>query len=46
MFPFVLEINLAGSLHLAYFGIFIPVMVVRGRQKIRDTKRPLPTRRT
>lgn len=44
MFPFVLEINLAGSLHLAYFGIFIPVMVVRGRQKIRDTKRPLPTR--
>jgi hypothetical protein len=44
MFPFVFEINPAGWAHLAYFGLFLPVMVVRGRMKIRDTKAPLPNR--
>ena len=44
MFPFVFEINPAGWVHLAYFGLFIPFMVVRGRKKLRDTERPLPNR--
>jgi membrane protease YdiL (CAAX protease family) len=44
MFPFVLEINPAGWAHLAYFGLFIPALVVRGRMKIRNTRRPLPNR--
>jgi len=30
MFPFVFEINPAGWVHLAYFGLLIPVLVVRG----------------
>lgn len=44
MFPFVSEINPAGWAHLAYFGLLLPVMVVRGRMKIRDIKAPLPNR--
>jgi membrane protease YdiL (CAAX protease family) len=44
MFPFVFEINPAGWAHLVYFGLFVPVMVVRGRMKIRDPKAPLPNR--
>jgi membrane protease YdiL (CAAX protease family) len=44
MFPFVFEINPAGWAHLAFFGLFLPVMVVRGRTKIRDPKAPLPNR--
>jgi membrane protease YdiL (CAAX protease family) len=44
MFPFVDEINLAGSLHLAFFGLFIPFAVVRGRMKLRQAKGPLPNR--
>ena len=44
MFPFVFEINPAGWAHLAYFGLFIPALVVRGRMKIRNTKTPLPNR--
>jgi membrane protease YdiL (CAAX protease family) len=44
MFPFVAEINPAGLAHLAYFGLLIPTLVVRGRMKIRDTQRPLPKR--
>jgi hypothetical protein len=42
MFPFVDEINLAGSLHLAFFGLLIPFAVVRGRMKLRQAKGPLP----
>jgi hypothetical protein len=44
MFPFAYEINPAGWSHWAYFGLLIPVLVVRGRMKIRDTQRPLPNR--
>ena len=44
MFPFVYEINPAGWSHLAYFGLLIPILVVRGRMKIRNTKTPLPNR--
>lgn len=44
MFPFVFEINPAGWSHLAYFGLLIPLLVVRGRMKIRDTQKPLPNR--
>ena len=44
MFPFVDEINLAGSLHLAFFGLLIPFAVVRGRMKLRQAKGPLPNR--
>lgn len=44
MFPFVFEINPAGWAHLAYFGLLIPVLVVRGRMKIRTTNAPLPNR--
>jgi len=44
MFPFVFEINPAGWMHLAYFGLLIPAMVLRGRKKIRDTNKPLPNR--
>lgn len=44
MFPFVVEINPAGWAHLAYFGLFIPFLVVRGRMRIRDPQRPLPNR--
>ena len=36
MFPFVDEINLAGSLHFAFFGLLIPFAVVRGRMKLRQ----------
>ena len=28
MFPFVDEINLAGSLHLAFFGLFISLLSI------------------
>ena len=44
MFPFVYEINPAGWSHLAYFGLLLPIMVVRGRMKIRNLKTPLPNR--
>jgi membrane protease YdiL (CAAX protease family) len=44
MFPFVDEINLAGSIHLAFFGLFIPFAVVRGRMKLRRAQGPLPNR--
>ena len=44
MFPFVFEINPAGWAHLVYFGLLIPLMVMRGRQKIRNTESPLPNR--
>jgi membrane protease YdiL (CAAX protease family) len=44
MFPFVDEINPAGWAHLAYFGLLIPLVVLRGRKKIRDPQRPLPNR--
>jgi len=44
MFPFVEEINLAGSIHLVFFGLLIPLAVVRGRMKLRQAKGPLPNR--
>ena len=44
MFLFVFEINPDGLAHLTYFGLLIPVMVMRGRQKIRNTEGPLPNR--
>jgi hypothetical protein len=31
-------------MHLAYFGLFIPFMVVRARMKLRKTEGPLPNR--
>jgi hypothetical protein len=46
MFPFVAEINPAGSAHLIFFGLLIPVMVVRGRIKLRNLETPLPNRLT
>ena len=44
MFPFVDEINLPGLFHLTFFGLLIPVAVVRGRMKLRQAKGPLPNR--
>jgi len=44
MFPFVDEINLPGLFHLTFFGLLIPVAMVRGRMKLRQAKGPLPNR--
>jgi hypothetical protein len=40
----VAEINLPGSIHLTFFGLVIPVLVVRGRIKLRNSEGPLPNR--
>ncbi|MDX6497313.1 MAG: hypothetical protein QOG23_573 [Blastocatellia bacterium] len=44
MFPYVAEINLPGSIHLTFFGLVIPLLMVRGRIKLRNTEAPLPNR--
>lgn len=44
MFPYGIAFNLAISIHLAYFGVFIPLAVIRGRRKLLDKNRPLPNR--
>lgn len=44
MFPYVAEINLPGSIHLTFFGLVIPLLVVRGRIKLRNPEAPLPNR--
>jgi membrane protease YdiL (CAAX protease family) len=44
MFLFVHELNLAGWLHLAYFGAILPLEAVRSRNKLVGKGRPLPNR--
>lgn len=44
MFPFVREINVAGWLHLIYFGLLIPYFVVNRARKFKHKDSPLPDR--
>jgi membrane protease YdiL (CAAX protease family) len=44
MFPSAAELNLAGLLHVGYFGILLPLLAVRNRKKLLDTAKPLPNR--
>lgn len=44
MFPFVYEINLAGWIHLFYFGLLIPGMAIIQGRKFRKAEKPLPNR--
>ncbi|HYM62507.1 MAG TPA: CPBP family glutamic-type intramembrane protease [Thermoanaerobaculia bacterium] len=44
MFPFALRLNVAGWMHLAYYGAFLPIVVFVSRKKVVATDRPLPNR--
>src|SRR5262245_41066812 len=38
------ELNLAGWLHLAYFGLLLPALAVLARKKVIPKEQPLPNR--
>lgn len=44
MFPFASHLNAAGWCHLGFFGILIPLLVVRSRKKLVGGKTLLPNR--
>jgi uncharacterized protein len=44
MFPYASEVNAAGWGHLALFGVYLPLMVLRGRKMVFAADKPLPNR--
>lgn len=44
MFPHTNELNLAGWCHLAYFGALLPLLTIRGRNKVIGPNKPPPNR--
>src|SRR5262245_36326559 len=44
MFPHSGKLNLAGWIHLGYFGVLLPALAVYQRKKYLPTNQPLPNR--